>query len=153
MPSDLFPIVVVIHVALAISLFLPSVLLPFTLRTRRAAAEPASSTVRVLLAMQARGTALIGFGLAMTGLALISTLGGTLLQRPWLLVALAIYAANLLIAFFVQRPNLRPLLGIRSSVDDRIWAIRARRQRYVSYVMAAMIGTIGFLMSAKPEFR
>ena len=77
-------------------------------------------------------------------------LGSSLLRQPWLLVALAIYALNLVVAFFVQRPNLRPLLGIRAAMDDHLWATRARRQRYVSYVMAAMIGTIGFLMSAKP---
>ncbi|MES2211235.1 MAG: hypothetical protein V4515_13805 [Chloroflexota bacterium] len=150
MPSNLFPVVLVVHIVLAVSLFLPSVLLPFALRTRRAAAESTSRTVRVLLAMQARGTTLIGLGLALTGLALVSTLGLTLLSQPWLLVALLIYAANLVVAFFIQRPNLRPLLGIRAAVDDRVWATRARRQRYVSYVMAGMIGTIGFLMSAKP---
>ena len=30
------------------------------------------------------------------------------------------------------------------------WTERARRQRYVSYVMAGLVGTIGFLMSTKP---
>lgn len=150
MPSSLFQIVLVVHIALAVSLFLPALLLPFTLRTRRVAAESTSATVRGLLAMQSGGTVAIGIGLALTGLALVSALGVTLLQQPWLVVALSIYALNLVVAFFVQRPNLRPLLGIRAAVDDRIWAARARRQRYVSYVMAGLIGTIGFLMSAKP---
>jgi uncharacterized membrane protein len=150
MPAALFPIVLVLHVVLAIGLFLPSVLLPFALRSRRAAVDSTNGTVRVLLAMQSSGTLVIGLGLAVTGLILVSTLGAGLLRQPWLLVALAIYAVNLVVAFFIQRPNLRPLLGIRATVDDRIWAARARRQRYVSYVMAAMIGTIGFLMSTKP---
>lgn len=150
MPSNLFPIALIIHIVLAIALFLPSVLLPFALRKRRAAPESPSGPVRMLLGMQARGAAFMGIGLAATGLALVSTLGFSLLEQPWLVVALVIYAANLAIAFFVQRPNLRPLLGIRASVDDRVWATRARRQRYVSYVMAGMIGTIGFLMSTKP---
>jgi hypothetical protein len=28
---------------------------------------------------------------------------------------------------------------------------RAKRQRYVSYLMAGLVGTIGFLMSTKPQ--
>jgi hypothetical protein len=151
MPSSLFPILLVVHIALAVSLFLPSVLLPFALRTRRATIESESRVVRGLLAMQSSGTVVIGLGLALTGLALLSILGASLFSQPWLLVALSIYALNLVLAFFVQRPNLRPLLGIKAGTDDRVWAARARRQRYVSYVMAALVGTIGFLMSAKPQ--
>ncbi len=150
MPPNVFPIVLVAHIALAVSLFLPSTFLPFALRARRTPDKSTSPTVRVLFAMQTRGTALIGLGLAFTGLALVSTLGLTLLGQPWLLVGLLIYAANLVVAFFIQRPSLRSLLAIRAGGDDRVWAMRARRQRYVSYVMAGMIGTIGFLMSTKP---
>lgn len=150
MPAVLFPFVLIVHIVLAVSLFLPSILLPFALRRQRAATESTSGTVRALLTLQGRGTVGIGLGLALTGVLLVSTLGLTLLQQPWLLIALTLYALNLIVAFFVQRPNLRPLLGIRAGGDDRIWAIRARRQRYVSYVMAGMIGTIGFLMSTKP---
>jgi hypothetical protein len=150
MPSSLFPLILVVHVALAISLFLPSVLLPFALRVRRATVESESRLVRGLLAMQSGGTVVIGLGLALTGAGLVAVLGTRLLSQPWLLVALSIYALNLVIAFFVQRPNLRPLLGIRAGMDDRVWAARARRQRYVSYLMAGLVGTIGFLMSAKP---
>ena len=146
-----FPILLVTHIVLAVSLFLPSVLLPFALRTRRAAAESPNGLVRFLLWMQAHGTLLIGVGLALTGSLLIVALGGSLLDQPWLLVALAIYAVNLLLAFFVQRPNLRRLIGIRAAADDRLWLERARRQRYVSYTMAGLVGTIGFLMSTKPE--
>ena len=150
MPGVLLPILLIAHIVLAIALFLPSLLLPFALRARRAPAESGSPVVQALLGMQSRGTLVIGIGLAITGVSLVSMLGSSLLRQPWLLVALAIYALNLVVAFFVQRPNLRPLLGIRAAMDDHLWATRARRQRYVSYVMAAMIGTIGFLMSAKP---
>src|SRR5882672_7957843 len=128
-----FPILLVVHIVLAVSLFLPSIFLPFALRTRRAAAESPNGMVRFLLWMQAHGTLLIGLGLALSGTALVLTIGGSLLGQPWLLVALAIYAANLLLAFFVQRPNLRRLVGIRAAPDDRVWLDRAKRQRYVSY--------------------
>ncbi|HEV8546511.1 MAG TPA: DUF2269 family protein [Candidatus Limnocylindrales bacterium] len=146
----LFPVLLVTHIVLAVSLFLPSILLPFALRTRRAAADSPNSFVRFLLWMQANGTVVVGLGLAATGAALVTILGGQLLSQPWLLLALAIYAANLALAIFVQRPNLRRLIGIRAAADDRVWLARARRQRYVSYAMAALVGTIGFLMSTKP---
>ena len=145
----LFPVLLVTHIVLAVSLFLPSILLPFALRTRRAAAESPNQFVRFLLWMQAHGTIVVGLGLALTGAALVTILGGQLLGQPWLLVALAIYAANLALAFFVQRPNLRRLIGVRAAADDRVWLARARRQRYVSYAMAALVGTIGFLLSTK----
>jgi predicted integral membrane protein DUF2269 len=151
MPAAVLPILLATHIALAIALFVPSILLPFALRARRAAAESSSGVVRFLLGLQARGTLVIGLGLAITGVLLLSVLGGQLLAQPWLLVALAIYAANLAIAFFVQRPNLRRLVGVRAASDDRVWVARARRQRYVSYAMAGLVGTIGFLMSTKPK--
>ena len=146
-----FPYLLVTHIVLAVSLFVPSILLPFALRTRRAAAESSNRFVRFLLWLQANGTVVIGLGLALTGVVLVTVLGGQLLGQPWLLVALAIYGANLALAFFVQRPNLRRLVGIRASADDRVWLERAKRQRYVSYAMAGLVGTIGFLMSAKPS--
>ena len=148
--AQLFPVLLVTHITLAVSLFLPSILLPFALRTRRAAAESPNRFVRFLLWMQAHGTVVIGAGLALTGVGLLSVLGAQLLSQPWLLLALAIYAGNLVLAFFVQRPNLRRLIGVRAAADDRVWQARARRQRYVSYAMAALVGTIGFLMSTKP---
>jgi hypothetical protein len=146
-----FPLLLATHIALAVSLFLPSIFLPFALRSRRAVADSAHPFVRFLLWMQAHGTLVVGIGLALTGTALLVTLGGSLIGQPWLLLALTIYAANLLLAFFVQRPNLRRLVGIRAAADDRVWLQRARRQRYVSYAMAALVGTIGFLMSTKPQ--
>lgn len=152
MPASFFPIVLAVHIGLAISLFLPSILLPFTLRTRRATVESDSGVVRSLLWAQSHGTVVIGAGLALSGLGLISILGSSMLAQPWLLVALAIYATNLAIAFFIQRPNLRRLVGIKAASDDALWKTRARRQRYVSYLMATLVGLIGFLMSTKPTF-
>jgi Predicted integral membrane protein (DUF2269) len=150
MPSPVVPVLLAIHIALAVSLFVPSILLPFALGRRRAAVESDNAVVHGLLFAQSHGTVLVGAGLAVTGLGLIAALGGTVLGQPWLLVALSIYAANLALAFFVQRPNLRRLVGVRSTRDDQVWSGRARRQRYVSYLMAALVGTIGFLMSSKP---
>jgi hypothetical protein len=145
-----FPFLLGAHIVLAVSLVLPSVLLPFALRPRRATVESGSGVVRSLLWAQSHGTIVIGLGLALTGLALVATLGSSLLGQPWLLVALAIYFVNLAIAFFIQRPNLRRLVGIRAAADDKTWLERAKRQRYVSYLMAGLVGTIGFLMSSKP---
>lgn len=150
MPANLFPILLAIHITLAVSLFLPSILLPFALRTRRATVESTSPVVRALLWAQSHGTVIIGTGLAVTGLGLVSVLGPSMLEQPWLLVALVIYFTNLAIAFFIQRPNLRRLIGIKAAADDRTWRERAKRQRYVSYLMAGLVGTIGFLMSTKP---
>jgi hypothetical protein len=107
--------------------------------------------VRSLLWFQSHGTLLIGAGLALTGLGLIAALGPSLLEQPWLRIALLVYALNLVLAFFIQRPNLRRLIGVRAAADDRVWSGRARRQRYMSYLMAALVGLIGFLMSTKPS--
>jgi hypothetical protein len=101
--------------------------------------------------MQASGTLIVATGLVLTGIGLLTVLGTQLLGQPWLLIALVIYAANLVLAFFVQRPNLRRLIGIRAAPDDQAWRERAKRQRYVSYTMAALVGTIGVLMSTKPQ--
>jgi predicted integral membrane protein DUF2269 len=145
-----FAILLVAHIVLALGLVLPSILLPFALRTRRATVESENDVVRSLLWAQTHGTLVLGLGLALTGLALVATLGSSLLGQPWLLVALSIYFVNLGLAFFVQRPNLRRLIGIRAAADDTTWLQRAKRQRYVSYLMAGLVGTIGFLMSSKP---
>lgn len=150
MSASLLPILLATHIVLAFALLMPSILLPFALRARRATADSSSRFVRVLVGMQTHGTLIVGAGLALTGIGLLAILGTQLLAHPWLLVALAIYAANLGLAFFVQRPSLRRLIGVRAAGDDRIWIARARRQRYVSYAMAGLVGTIGFLMSAKP---
>lgn len=150
MPSNLFPTLLVAHIALAICLVLPSILLPFTLRTRRATVDSDSRLVQGLLYAQTHGTIVIGAGLAITGLGLVASLGSGMFQQPWLVLALTIYFANLALAFFIQRPNLRRLVGVTAATDDRVWKERAKRQRYVSYLMAGLVGTIGFLMSTKP---
>jgi len=152
MPASLFPIILAVHIVLAVSLFVPSILLPFTLRTQRATVESESGLVRGLLWAQSHGTVVIGTGLALTGLGLVWIIGPQLLAQPWLLIALGIYFVNLAIAFFIQRPNLRRLVGIKAATDDALWKERARHQRYVSYLMAALVGLIGFLMSTKPTF-
>lgn len=148
-----FPILLTIHILLAVSLFLPSLLLPFLLRRRSELARPGRLT-RALLWLQSGGTAVIAAGVALSGLGLVAVLGVGLLSQPWLLAALLIYAADLAVAFFIQRPNLRRLLsraqGQGAALDDEVWRTRARRQRYVSYAMAGAVGAIGFLMSAKP---
>lgn len=144
-----FPILLVTHIVLAVALLLPTVLLPFVLR--RGDGRPGTVT-RILMAMQGTGTLIIAAGLAVTGSAMLWILGPELLTRPWLVVALVLYAINLAVAAFVGRPNLRRLIGLgSSSADDATWRIRARRQRYIAYGMAGVIGVIGLLMSTKPD--
>jgi hypothetical protein len=144
-----FPVLLVVHIALAVALLLPSVLLPFLLR--RSDGEPGTAT-RALMAMQGTGTLVIGAGLALTGAAMLWILGPELLTQPWLMVALTLYAINLIVAGVIARPNLRRLVGLsRKGTDDDTWRRRARQQRYVAYGMAGVIGVIGFLMSTKPD--
>ena len=144
-----FPILLVVHIALAVALLLPSVVLPFVLR--RAGGPPGPAT-RALMALQGTGTLIIAAGLAITGGAMLWLLGPQLLTEPWLLTALALYAINLVVAAVVSRPNLRRLVGLGASgTDDATWRRRARQQRYVAYGMAGLIGVIGFLMSTKPD--
>lgn len=152
MPASLFPLLLVTHIVLAVALFVPSFLLPFAFRARRGSLKPEQSGpfVRFLVALQARGTIWIGVGLAITGFGLLAILGWGLLAQPWLVVALVIYAANLALAYFIQLPRLRTMLGLRNGADGR-WPALARRQRYISYVMAGLVGTIAFLMSSKPD--
>jgi hypothetical protein len=142
-----FPILLITHIVLAVSLLLPSVLLPFVLRR---SSGPPGLVTRALLAMQGTGTLIIGAGLAITGIAMLWILGPELLTQPWLLVALLLYAINLVVAAVISRPNLRRLVGLRESGDDETWRRRARQQRLVAYGMAGTIGVIGFLMSTKP---
>jgi hypothetical protein len=150
----LLPALIATHVALAVSLFLPSILLPFALRLRGGEwPEQPGAFSRVLFWLQRNGTLVIGAGLAVTGSLMLVILGAQLLSQPWLLIALAIYAVNLVLAFFVQRPALARLLGVRPLATDAErdrWRTWARRQRYVSYVMAGLVGLIAFLMSTKP---
>jgi len=139
------------HIAMALALFVPSLLLPFAFRARRGSLDPNKTGrfMKFLLAVQSRGTVWLGLGLALTGIGLIAVLGTSVLRQPWLLVALVIYALNLGLAYFIQVPRLRTLIGLTNGSDPR-WPALARRQRYISYVMAGLVGTIGFLMSTKP---
>ena len=153
-----FPAILATHVALAVSLFVPSLLLPFTLRNRLVSpgyeAGRPSPFVRALLWVQAHGTLAIGAGLALTGAGMLTVLGPRMLEQPWLLVSLATYAVAATIAFAYQRPGLRRLLrleGVASDADRETWRERARRQRYIAYALSSAVGLIGFLMSTKPE--
>jgi len=156
--SSLFPIILTTHITLAIALFVPSLLLPFTLRNRLVnagydAPEP-GRFVRILLAIQAHGTIVIGAGLALTGFAMIAVLGPRILEQPWLLVALATYAVTAVVAFAIQRPSLRRLARrehIETDEDREAWRARARRQRYIAYGITTAVGLIAFLMSTKPQ--
>lgn len=147
--ATFLPLILVVHISLAVALLAPSLLLPFATRAR----EPGRIS-RGLLWLQGNGTLVIGAGLAITGLLLVLTLGTQLLSQPWLLVALVLYAANLMLAFFVQRPGVARLLTLRGETSD---AARSRlkrwatRQRYISYVMAGLVGVIAFLMMTKPQ--
>ena len=160
LPANLFPLLLATHIVLAVSLFLPAFLLPFTMRTRGRDGEPvvgASSgrLVRLLVWLEAHGTVVIGAGVAITGIALLISLGGAFVDQPWLLIALGIYAAILIVAFFIQRPGIRRLLGLKEAATEEEkerWRSRARRQRYISYLMAGAIGVIGWLMMSKPSF-
>lgn len=145
-----FPVLLAVHISLAVALLAPSLVLPFLLRRGgpEAALGPAA---RVLIAIQGTGSVAIAVGLAATGAGLLAILGTELLTRPWLMAALGLYAANLVVAAFISRPNLRRLLVRWSDPDDATWKRRARQQRYVAYAMAAATGAIGFLMSTKPE--
>lgn len=146
-----FPILLVIHISLAVALLAPSLVLPFLLRRNAGADVTANPLARLLIAMQGTGSVVVALGLAATGVGLLAILGLELLSQPWLLVALGIYAANLLVAAFISRPNLRRLVGIGRPGDETSWRRLARQQRYVAYAMAAATGAIGLLMSTKPE--
>jgi hypothetical protein len=152
--TSLLPPLLVAHVALALALLLPAVLLPLLLRG--SAIEPVGAGTRGLVALQARGSVPLGLGVALTGVGLLLVLGVELLGRPWLIVALSLYGLNLGIAVFVQRPALGRLLGRAGPAPagtpgEVRWPARLRRLRWVSYAMATLIGAIGFLMSTKPE--
>ena len=146
-----FPILLVTHIALAISLLAPSLLLPFLLRRADASgATEYGAITRGLLVMQGSGSVVIAVGVGITGMALLVLLGIELLGKPWLIAALILYAINIVVAAFISRPNLRRLLRMDAG-DPAAWERRARRQRYVAYGMAAATGVIGFLMMSKPE--
>ena len=59
---SLLPLPLVVHIALAPGLLLPSILLPFALRSTRPATESRSRMVRPLLVPQAKGARVFGLG-------------------------------------------------------------------------------------------
>ena len=145
-----FPLLLVAHIVLAVSLFLPSILLPFALRTRRATVESDSRVVRACSGPRRTARIVIGLGLALTGLGLVAALG--LDAAP---AAVAARRAHDLLRQPRHRllhPATEPAPAGRrpAAADDEVWKERAKRQRYVSYLMAGLVGTIGFLMSSKP---
>ncbi len=151
--GSLFPAILATHITLAIALFVPGLLLPFTLRTRPANEDP-GGFVRVLVWVQTHGTAVIGAGLAITGIGMLTVLGPRMLEQPWLIVSLLTYAIAAVILFAIQRPGLRRLQerGTQVNDDERdAWRQGARRQRYVAYGVTGAVGLIAFLMSTKPE--
>jgi hypothetical protein len=151
-------LVLLAHILLALSLLLPAVLLPLLLRRGGSGAAP-GRLQRLLVDAQGRWAPVIGVGLVLTGIALVAALSLDIGQQPWLLVALAIYGVNLAIAMFIQRPRLRQLVGLGtataggtgSAATDADWSGAARRLRSMSYLMAVLIGAIGFLMMTKPH--
>ena len=130
------------------------------MRTRGVDGDPVvggnqGRVVRGLMWLEAHGTLIIGVGVAATGIGMLLILGSAFLNQPWLLLGISIYATVLLISFFVQRPGVRRLLGLKEAATEEEkerWRVRARRQRYISYGMAAAIGLIGWLMMSKPTF-
>lgn len=73
--AQFFPIILITHIVLAISLFLPSMLLPFALRLRGGRwAEGPGRVSRALFWLQRNGTVIIGAGLAITGVLLVLVL-------------------------------------------------------------------------------
>ena len=156
--SAYFPAILGTHITLAIALFVPSLLLPFTLRNRSVNegydAPPPGGFVRGLLWIQAHGTVVIGAGLALSGIAMLTVLGPRMLEQPWLLISLATYAVSAVVVFAIQRPSLRRLArreGIESDADRDAWRARARRQRYIAYGITTAVGFIAFMMSTKPS--
>jgi hypothetical protein len=150
--ASFFPLLLTIHISLAIALFVPNVILPFTLRSR-GTDRPPGRFVRSLRWVETHGTTVIGAGLAITGIGMIVVLGPRILTEPWLLVALGTYAVTAIVVFAVQRPELGRLLRRgrgRTEADAAAWREGARRQRYIAYGITSAVGLIAFLMSTKP---
>ncbi len=150
---SLFPVVLITHICLALALVMPSLLLPFALRAQRRASPDVDNgrVVRTLMWLEMHGTGVLGLGVAATGILLIVVIGPAIVGQPWLIAALGIYTVILVVAFFVQRPALATVFGAPARPDDPSWRERAKRLRYMSYCLAAMVGLIAFLMTQKPE--
>jgi hypothetical protein len=78
-----FPLLLIVHIGLAVALLAPSLLLPFLLRRADTVGGPPRHPVtRMLLAMQGTGSVAIGLGLALTGTALAAGCAGPLRRQP-----------------------------------------------------------------------
>ena len=152
--ASFLPVLIAVHVVLAVSLFLPSILLPFALRLRGGEwQERPGAFSRLLFWLQRNGTLVVGAGLAVTGSLMLFILGATTVEPAVAADRPGDLRREPGLAFFVQRPALARLLGMRPLATDAQrdrWRTWARRQRYVSYVMAGLVGLIAFLMSTKP---
>src|SRR4051794_36693742 len=119
MLASLLSVLIAAHVLLAIALFLPSILLPFALRLSGGRFEQGPGRVsRGLFWLQRNGSLVIASGLLGTGSLLIVALGTQLLSQPWLLLGLTLYAINLALAFFIQRPGLARLLRLQPGESE-----------------------------------
>ena len=146
-----FPFLLVAHIILAISLVLPSILLPFALRTRRATVESENGVVQALLWAQTHGTIAIGLGLALTGIGLDRD--ARLDDAPAAVAAAGPRDLLRQPRHRVLHPATEPAPARSASAPPpttRPGSSGRKRQRYVSYLMAGLVGTIGFLMSSKP---
>ena len=93
----------------------PSLLLPFTTRSGK---EPGPISRGAALAAEQRHAGDRWRPGADRRCCWSLALGTQLLSQPWLLLALVLYAANLLLAFFVQRPGVARLLTMRGETSD-----------------------------------
>jgi hypothetical protein len=81
-------VLLVVHIALAVSMLAPSLLLPFLLRRADAVGGTPGTPTRILMRLQGTGTLLIGLGLALSGVGLLLVLGAELLTNSWLIAGL-----------------------------------------------------------------
>ena len=153
-----FPLILGTHITLAIALFLPSLLLPFTLRNRLVnqgydAPQPGRFVRLAAVDPGARDDRHRGRARAHRAR------DG---HRPRPADARAAVAARQ--PRDVRRsprssrssssgPTLRRLVrrdGIETDADRAAWRARARRQRYIAYAITTAVGLIAFMMSTKP---
>ena len=97
----------------------------------------------------------IGIGLALTGIAMITVLGPRMLQQPWLLVSLATYAIAAVIAFVDPAPGRCARSSRGTASRPTPTAPRGATAHGGSATSRtgsrSAVGLIGFLMSTKPQ--
>lgn len=89
--------------------------------------------------------------LLLTGLAMVF-FGGLSLTAPWILTALVLYGAVLLLGLFGYTPTLRQQIELAESVgfQSEEYAVVARRGTTLGIIIALLIVAIVFLMVIKP---